>query len=83
MDPLHEIFSVASTTTTMGNNATTQNADNNLQNLFSSTNDNSSNANANNVMTKDKILALFNTPQTAPVSGMNMTPVNMQVPTGM
>ncbi|CAF4926049.1 unnamed protein product, partial [Rotaria magnacalcarata] len=31
-------------------------------------------------MTKDKILALFNTPQTSTVTGMNMLPPTMQMP---
>jgi len=81
IDPLHEIFTIASTNTN-GGNVTMTNLNQDLQNAFSSSNDNNPSTNTNSVMSKDKIMALFNTPQTSVVtaSGMNIRPATLQPP---
>ncbi|CAF3320361.1 unnamed protein product [Rotaria socialis] len=80
IDPLHEIFATASTNTNGTNPTTSQSASNDLHNIFATSNENPNATNTSNVMTKDKILALFNTPQTSTVSGMNMLSSTMQGP---
>jgi len=70
LDPLHELF-----TTTI----TSQNkAEGEMQNAFSSSNDHS--INNGGVMSNEKIMALFNTPQTsvATLSGMNIRTTSNQ-----
>ncbi|CAF4010764.1 unnamed protein product [Rotaria magnacalcarata] len=83
VDPLHEIFAPTSTNTNGTNPTTSQSASNDLHNIFAASNENPNATNTSNVMTKDKILALFNTPQTSTVTGMNMLPPTMQMPNGM
>ncbi len=75
INPLHEIFTTPSTKITEGNLITT-NFDQDLQNAFSSSNDNNTATYTNNVMSNDKIMALFNTPPTATASGINIRPPN-------
>jgi stromal membrane-associated protein len=76
INPLHEIFTTPSTKITEGNLITT-NFDQDLQNAFSSSNDNNTATYTNNVMSNDKIMALFNTPPTATASGINIRPPNI------
>lgn len=81
IDPLHEIF----TKTSMNineNNSTATNLDQDLQSSFLSSNENNNSNNTNNVMSNDKIMALFNTPPTSVTTtpGMNMLPTTMQLP---
>jgi hypothetical protein len=77
LDPLHELFT---TTITSQNKAEgeVQTIDKELQNAFSSLNDHS--INNGGVMSNEKIMALFNTPQTsvATLSGMNIRTTSNQ-----
>jgi hypothetical protein len=52
-----------------------------LQNAFTSSNDTPTNTNG--VMSNEKIMALFNTSQTAAASGTNIRPTSMQPPNRM
>jgi len=77
IDPLHEIFTIASTNINESNIIMT-NLDQDLQSAFlpPSNDINTTSTNTNNVMSNDRILALFNTPQTstANVTGINIRP---------
>ena len=61
------------------------NFDKDLQSAFLSSNDNNPSTNTTGVMSNDKIMALFNTPQTsmATASEMNIQTATMQPPNRM
>jgi len=80
LDPLHELF----TTTTTSQNKTeinieVQNIDKDLENAFSSSNDTSTNNSG--IMSNEKIMALFNAPQTS--AGTNIRSTAIQPPNRM
>jgi len=81
INPLHEIFTTPLTNKNE-NNVTTTSLEQDLHNAFLSSNDNNVSTNTNNIMTNDKIMALFNTPQTstATASAMNIRPPILQPP---
>ncbi|CAF3619703.1 unnamed protein product [Adineta steineri] len=78
LDPLHELFTTATSQNSTNGNTTVQNIDKDLESAFYSSNDSS--ANHSGVMTNEKIMALFNTPQTSvtTASGMNIRPISTQ-----
>lgn len=82
IDPLHEVFAAASTINRNENNPTMTDLDKDLSHAFSSSNDNNISTNTSNVMSNDRIMALFNTPQTTTptASGMNIRPGLIQTP---
>ncbi len=84
MDPLRELFTTLPTNVN-GGNVTMTNLEMDLQNAFLPSSDSNPSTNASGVMSKDKILALFNTPQTsmATASGMTIRPATMQPPNRM
>ncbi|CAF3190361.1 unnamed protein product [Rotaria sp. Silwood2] len=81
MDSLHDVF-ITPSINVNENDLTTKDLDKDLQKVFLSSNDNTSSTNTSNVMSNEKILALFNTPQTSTVNstGMNIRPPTMQLP---
>jgi len=81
IDPLLEIFTTSSTNKGESNVAMTT-LEKDLETAFSPSNANNPTANTNSVMSNDKIMALFKTPQTptAIASGMNIRPAIIQPP---
>jgi hypothetical protein len=81
INPLHEIFMTASTNKGESNVIMT-NLDKDFESAFSPSTGNNTSANTNNVLSNDKILALFKTPQTstATAPGMNIRPATLQPP---
>ena len=84
LDPLHELFTTTITSQNkIDGHTEVQNIDKDLQSAFSFSND--SPTNNSGVMSNEKIMALFNTPQTAiaTASGMNIRTTSNQSPNGM
>jgi len=77
LDPLHELFTTTSQNKTE-TNIEVQNIDKDLENAFSSSNDTSTNNSG--IMSNEKIMALFNAPQTSAgtASGINIRSTSMQ-----
>ncbi|CAF1013526.1 unnamed protein product [Adineta steineri] len=88
IDPLLAIFTTPTLTNVNVNNTTTatttiaKNPDDDFQTIFSSASDISTPTNTSGVMSNDKIMALFNTPQVpmATASAVNIRPPTMQLP---
>ena len=81
-NPLHELFPSSSTNVNVGNTTVT-NLDRDLETAFLSSNEQNSSTNTNKMLSNDRILALFNTPQastttTATATGMNIRPATIQ-----
>jgi stromal membrane-associated protein len=79
INPLHELFT-SSSTTVNENNGPLTNLNTDLESAFSSSNDNNSSTNTTNVLSNDKIMALFNTPQSSTAPGINIRPPTIQSP---
>ena len=76
-DTLHAVFTTLPTNTN-GSNVTTTNLDKERRNPFVPSNEN----NTNHIMSNDKIMALFHTPQTSTATApkMNIHPAAMPQP---
>jgi hypothetical protein len=81
IDPLLDIFTMSSTNKGESNVPMTT-LEKDLETAFSPSNANNPTANTNNVLSNDKIMALYKTPQisTATASAMNIRPATIQPP---